>query len=174
MPCPAEGHRGFLLSRGEFTTIDFPGANLTQPWKINSRGDIVGVYFDTSGQVHGFLLSRGVFSTIDVPGAAGTAAFGINPRGDIVGSYCAAPSCGVSIVNHHGLLLSEGEFASFDFPGAQFTRAFAINSHGDIAGTFRDPSRRNHGFLISRGEDDEEDDDEDNGHRVSKESQFER
>jgi uncharacterized membrane protein len=48
---------GFLLSRGRFTTIDFPGALVTNAFGINARGEIVGVYEDATG-VHGFLLSR--------------------------------------------------------------------------------------------------------------------
>ena len=48
---------GFLLSRGHFTTIDFPGATDTNAFAINARGDIVGVYDDATG-LHGFLLTR--------------------------------------------------------------------------------------------------------------------
>ena len=70
-----------------FTTIDVPGARFTIPVGINSSGDIVGLYGDTTG-VHGFLLSKhGVFSTIDFPKARDTRAFGINSSGDIVGIY---------------------------------------------------------------------------------------
>ena len=48
---------GFLLSRGVFTTIDFPGATVTQARGINPGGDIVGWYIDSSGKTHGFLRS---------------------------------------------------------------------------------------------------------------------
>jgi hypothetical protein len=48
---------GFLLSGGQFTTIDIPGATLTDAEKINPRGDIVGFYV-SAGLTHGFLLSR--------------------------------------------------------------------------------------------------------------------
>src|SRR5205807_685716 len=77
---------GFLLSKGKFTSIDFPGALFTAADGIgvNPRGDIVGDYVDSSGNGHGFLLSKGKFTSIDFPGALGTAAFGINPQGEIV------------------------------------------------------------------------------------------
>jgi hypothetical protein len=64
-----DSQRGFLLSRGEFTTtMDFP-ANITGPlshhvtgnFGINARGDIVGYYDDASVspvRAHGFLLKR--------------------------------------------------------------------------------------------------------------------
>ena len=85
LACGADdGHNhGFLLSGGEFTTIDFPGAVFTGAVGINPQGDIVGRYDATDGRQHGFLLSGGEFTTIDFPGATLTNAFGINPRGDI-------------------------------------------------------------------------------------------
>lgn len=64
-PCPATQLHAFLLSKGqgreagEFALFDFPGAIGTLATGINPRGDIVGIYFDTSGRRHGFLLSGG-------------------------------------------------------------------------------------------------------------------
>src|SRR5690242_11626626 len=56
---------GFLLDKGVFTNIDFPGATtFTEPIGINSRGQIAGIY-DSGGTQHGFLLDKGTFSTID-------------------------------------------------------------------------------------------------------------
>jgi len=60
----AKSTHGFLLSKGEFTTIDFPGADVvsTQARGINPRGDIVGFYVskDASGvsHTHGFVATR--------------------------------------------------------------------------------------------------------------------
>ncbi len=85
----------------KFTQIDVPGASFTQALAINPRGDIVGLYFDSSGNGHGFLLSKGAFTTIDLPGAVLTDANGINPRGDIVGDYIDSSG------NGHGFLLSK-------------------------------------------------------------------
>jgi hypothetical protein len=48
---------GFLLSRGEFIKIDFPGAVSTIAFGINPRGDIVGPYLDRGGKVHGYLTT---------------------------------------------------------------------------------------------------------------------
>jgi len=58
-PCSLENdsRHGFLLSNGEFTTIDFPGGHATAAFGINARGDIVGPYNDASGTGHGFLLN---------------------------------------------------------------------------------------------------------------------
>ena len=69
-----------------FTTIDVPSATGTIGSGINTRGEIVGYYFDTAGAVHGFLLSKGVLTAIDFPGATDTFAFKINSPGQIVGA----------------------------------------------------------------------------------------
>jgi len=52
------GNHGFVISGGEFRTIDIVGAMSTQAIGINTRGDIVGSYADPSGVAHGFLLSK--------------------------------------------------------------------------------------------------------------------
>src|SRR5437899_647800 len=55
---------GFLLRKGEFTTIDFPGEDVvsTQTRGINPQGDIVGLYVskDALGKLHthGFVATR--------------------------------------------------------------------------------------------------------------------
>ncbi len=58
---------GFLDTGGVFTTIDVPGSNYTSAMGINDAGQIVGVFFDSTGD-HGFLDTGGVFTTINVPG----------------------------------------------------------------------------------------------------------
>jgi uncharacterized membrane protein len=89
--------RAFSLAGGVFTTIDVPGATISEALGI-SRGRIVGDFTDVDGNVHGFLLEQGVFTTIDVPGAAATLPAGINRKGHIVGIY--TDSAG----NAHGFL----------------------------------------------------------------------
>ena len=54
--------------RGDgFATIDVPGAQGTEPHRINNRGQIVGLYSDSEGTMHGFLLDDDEFTTIDHP-----------------------------------------------------------------------------------------------------------
>jgi hypothetical protein len=81
---------GYLLSSGDFTSIDFPGATFAAALGINPRGDIVGRYIDADGVTHGYLLRAERFTSIDFPGAIQTEIWGINPRGDIVGLYVDA------------------------------------------------------------------------------------
>lgn len=70
---------------GTYTTIDFPSANSTVAEGIDTAGDIVGYFVDSSNSVHGFLLSDGVYIQLDAPGANETTAMGINDNGQIVG-----------------------------------------------------------------------------------------
>ncbi|MGI8745570.1 MAG: hypothetical protein ACR2NN_23955 [Bryobacteraceae bacterium] len=139
----AGAQHGFLLSRGQFTKIDFPDATATVPWPINARGDIVGNYV-LAGVTHGFLLSGGQFSTIDFPGSTGTNLMGINPQGDLAVSYSSA---GVI----HGGLLSKGDFTSFDFPRATYTNTTGINARGDIVGRYT-VDGVTHGYVLSGGQ----------------------
>ena len=83
----APSHHGYLLAKGIFVTIDFPGPLSTDALGINGAGQIVGRYVDASGTFHGFLRDKGAFTTIDPPGSIFTQAIGINSRGEIVGDY---------------------------------------------------------------------------------------
>ncbi len=128
-----------------FSLIDFPSAAVTtRATGINSEGQIVGRYTDSSGRFHGFLLSQGVYTSIDVPGALFTIPHGINNEGQIVGRYGDASGT-------HGFLLSGGSFTTINFPGALATRPQQINSRGDIVGTQIDAAGRWHAFLLSGG-----------------------
>ena len=86
-PPTDDGSHCYLLYRGRFTTIDFPGAIGTGCGANNAEGDIVGNYFDASDVSHAFLLRNGVFTSFDFPGASATYAEGINSEGTIIGSY---------------------------------------------------------------------------------------
>ena len=50
--------RGFILSHGEFTFIDFPGALGTDTDGINSPGDVVGGYDGTDHKHHAYVRTK--------------------------------------------------------------------------------------------------------------------
>lgn len=131
-----------------FTSIDYPGAVLTNAQGINPGGDIVGTYIDPSGNQHGFLLSNGNFSSIDFPGATVTFARGISPDGDIVGSYSAAVGTQPP-PTIHGFLLSQGNYSEVQFPGHLGTIAQRIMPNGDILGCLHDTDlmKTMYGFM---------------------------
>ena len=138
----------FLDNHGELTTIDFPGAIVTVPTRIDPNGQIVGFYIDSDGVQHGYLDEDGVFSTIDFPGAIATAAIGIKPGGQpIIGFY--VDSVGVE----HGFLDNQGVFTTLDVPfsGATGSQLIAINPRGQIVGVYLDSSGGIHGFLDDKG-----------------------
>src|SRR5262249_33643845 len=139
----AGGLHGFLLSAGNFATIDFPGAvGHTVAGDINERGQIVGNYQDGSGKLHSFRLSDGSFTTFDFPAAfSRTVPFGIAANGDIVGTY--NDNSGL----FHGFQLQQGSFTTIDFPGAVQTQAVRVNEAGQIVGFYNLAGQ--HGFLAT-------------------------
>jgi len=117
------------------TTFDYPGTgNQTEPQKINSRGDIVGVYLDSLGVSRGFVrFSNGTFSApiVDPNDTVGfTEGRGINNLRTVVGDYASSDG------NQHGFFLSGGTFTEYDVPGAPTTNVLGINDAGDFTGGF--------------------------------------
>ena len=78
--------KGYTIDDGVFTDFLVPGSTFTTAWDVDPRGDIVGVYRNTSG-FHGYVRTAAGYTTLDAPGASATRVFGINARGDVVGTY---------------------------------------------------------------------------------------
>jgi probable HAF family extracellular repeat protein len=78
---------GYLLDGNRLTTFGAPGAQITIPYDINDRGQIVGGSLTSLADTapSGFLRSGGWFIVINRPGAVATVLFGINDRGQIAG-----------------------------------------------------------------------------------------
>jgi probable HAF family extracellular repeat protein len=139
---------GFLLSGGQYTTLDDPNAGAgafqgTVAEGINARGQIVGVYTDASNVNHGFLLSGGQYTTLDVPNAFDTEAFGINSSGQIVGEYDGGA---------FGFLLSGGQYTTLSDTNGFFSFANGINASGTIVGAYLAPDFVVHGYVLSGGQ----------------------
>ena len=133
------GLHGFLYTGGSFTQIDVPGASQTLAYGINSAGQIVGNFFDSTGG-HGFLYNGSSFTQIDVPGAHTTGVTGINDAGQIVGGF-----------GDHSFLYTGGRFTQIDVPGAINTSASGINNVGQIVGFFSGDNTGDHSFLYTGG-----------------------
>ncbi len=146
------GERGPARSPYAFTTIDFPGASITQAYGINAAGDIVGTYRNAAprDENHGFVLRAGVLTAIDYPGSdtKSTIATAIDSVGDIVGTYAltnAPPG------NGHGFLLSRsGSWTSVDYPGDQLMSGpYRILDDGMMVGCFHygNPATSMYGYV---------------------------
>jgi hypothetical protein len=117
-------------------TFDFPGAGkLTEPQKINSRGDIVGAVIDAAtGVTRGFYRGRdGDFSLgFTEPNDTGgsTQGRGINDAREICGNYTNGSDGTI-----HGYFLAHRVFSGFDIPGTSSTLPLGINNAGDFSGS---------------------------------------
>lgn len=134
-----------------FSTIDFPGAVLTNAQGINASGDVVGFYTDTAGTTHGFVMSGGGFQSVDYPNARSTQLRGIGPSGDVVGTYQRQNESGA--VPIHGFVLTRhGNSQPLDYPGHQNTIAQRILPDGTILGCYHDANTMStmHGMVVSR------------------------
>jgi hypothetical protein len=155
-------YHGFVLSRGVFHQIDFPGSIDTQCHGINKQGHIVGRYHDfytpaaggTKDHEHGFLLSDDRFTSVDFPDSVTTDAGKITDSGDIVGDWSSNGNFYV-----HAYILHAGQFTSFDFPDSRLTASRKINSSGQMIGIYQSKllnggtssPGREHGFVLVNG-----------------------
>lgn len=127
-----------------FTTVDVPGAAITNVLGINTAGDMVGNYSArSSSPSHGFFYTGGTFTLFDYPGADSTIAHGINDSGMISG--CAGFGGGTSEV---GFLYDGVTFTKVLYPGKIATAVIGINNAGDLAGGAGTTLDVNHGFEL--------------------------
>jgi len=137
--------KGFLLHRGKFSTVLFPGHQGSIPQRITPTGDIYGCYHDQDlmGSMFGFTRTpSGTFAATDVPASMNN---GATPDGStVVGLYSDLKMMPPPT---HAYVIQNGTFQSFDVPGSKFTAAWDINPGGNIVGEFRDLTGVFHGFL---------------------------
>jgi hypothetical protein len=112
--------------------FDVPGTgNQTRPQKINSMGDIGGLFVDTSGASFGFVrLSNGHFSPpIADPNATTnfTEGRGINDSRLVCGDYLDANGA------FEGFFFQNNTFTNYD-PFPTFTIVLGVNNVGIFAG----------------------------------------
>jgi probable HAF family extracellular repeat protein len=146
---------GFVYASGKFTAIIYPKATGTQANGINDKGDVVGLYLDSSGNSHGFLYTHATkkYAAINVKGAAETVAYGINNLGDIAlytgtSASGGVVSCPCTAYVRKGTILKKLTVPKAGTTGAV---SHAINNKGDIDGTYYDSSGNRHGWLLHAG-----------------------
>ena len=144
--------RAFLRDRsGNFTPIDFPGAENTFAIKISPGGQVVGCYHHQNqdfavsggGTMHGYVYHDGNYESFPVPG---TMHNGITRNGRIiVGVWYPTPS------EFHAYKVENGVYSLLNLPDyAVLSDARDVNRSGEIVGFFVDRSNTNHGFLLNK------------------------
>jgi hypothetical protein len=137
--------KGFLLHRGTFSTVLFPGHEGSIPKGITPDGTIYGCYHDADFMATMFGFARtasGEFTSIDVPASMNN---GATPDGStIIGLYSDLTMMPPIT---HGYVIQQGNFQSFDVPGSTFTQPWDINPRGRIVGEFQDLTGAFHGFV---------------------------
>ena len=138
---------GFEYSKGKFTTIAFPKASGTQPTGINDKGEVVGLYLDSSALSHGFSKIGTKYTRIDVKGGSNTVAWGVTNKGQI--TVYTTNSAGT----FDSYLLTGKTFKKIDNPGAGSTGTIVHtpNNKGDIDGTYYDTAGTEKGWLLHAG-----------------------
>lgn len=166
---------GFLLSGGQFTTLDVPGAVSTTARGISPGGDIVGQYTapvsaapwgdpaycpaaGSTACIKGFLYSHGHFSTILFPGHPGAIPTRITPDGSIYGCLhdfdLMGSMYGAAWTRHGDFSLTAGGGQLSD-PGMSFSSSMDDGATPDgnvIVGLYTDMmTGHQHGFVERNG-----------------------
>jgi uncharacterized membrane protein len=146
----------FLFQGGVFTDVSPAGAvDFSELNGIDEQGDSVGDFVDADRFDRGFMRTAAGAVTVlpdPLPGVASNFPSGINSHGAIVGSYSNDPAFRFCT----GWVFHDGRYSTIDIPGAVCVFANGINDRGDIVGTWVDASRAGHGFLLTRGDDDDD------------------
>jgi probable HAF family extracellular repeat protein len=154
---------GFVVQRGELSTIDHPDATRvpaeptgqagTATLGTNDHGTILGVYEDRDGRViRHFLLDRtGRFHNIEpsrvLPPGQSDELVDINNRGDIVGFYNDAQGFTTTAF----LRTKTGRYVDIRYPGSQVTGLLKINDRRQAVGIYIDDTGL-HGLLWDNGD----------------------
>jgi hypothetical protein len=132
---------GFLLSKGRYSTIDFPGAIATEALAINNWPipAIAGNYTDAGGKVHGFVTAGGLFVPINAGFATNLSVTGINDFGQMAGVYDLGGPLGTAPT--FGFTGTAGFLTPLDYSNSVLTPATtstllnSLNNRNEIAGT---------------------------------------
>ncbi|PSH03240.1 MAG: hypothetical protein CXZ00_13395 [Acidobacteria bacterium] len=136
--------RGFLLSKGAVTTLQFPGAFSTTIVGVNNLTVVVGNYEPNTAQggVRSFTWSKGVFK--EFTQVSGATLAGINDFGDMIGTTGSGAF----------LYSGSGAFYSIAYPGATSTSVSGLtnrskNNTVSVVGNYWDSNNVGHGFYAT-------------------------
>jgi uncharacterized membrane protein len=137
-------------SAGNFSQIDFPGAENTFAIKISPRGQVVGCYHHQDkdwfvaggGTMHGYVYQNGSYESLPVPGSMHN---GITRDGRLIVGVVWPTSD-----EFHAYKVEDGFYQLLNLPSYVVSSdARDVNPSGEIVGYFVDSSNRTHGFLFN-------------------------
>jgi len=154
VPGDALRTRAYLRdASGNFTPIDFPGAENTFAIKVSPTGQVVGCYHHQNsdfavsggGTMHGYVYQNGAYQSFSV---SGTMHNGIAQHGRVIaGVWFPTPA------EFHAYKVEDEDYALLDLPSyVKWSDARDINRSGEIVGFFVDSANKTHGFLFRKGE----------------------
>lgn len=147
----ADGHtHGFIHHPdGHVDTIDMPGAQATQVYGINDRGQFIGLYDDAAGVTHAYANFGNGFENIDLPGGQITVPLSINDSGQIAGEFVVTPdTAGYGFIRQ-----ADGRVSLHSAPDAppEQTLYISINNRRQVLGTWFDADANPHNFVRRHG-----------------------
>jgi hypothetical protein len=148
-PTASTGNQGWTFDSktNSYSFFDVPGADKSQGGTIvngiNNAGVVVGLFYDSQGNLHGFTKNGPTYQTIDLPGAEFTAPQGINNQGDVSGVYQDANQ-----IRHGFVLMRNGKLFTIDVPGVSNTALFGVSDNGNVAGYYKTADGVDHGFHV--------------------------
>lgn len=138
-------NHGFLLTAGQYMSIDPPGSLFTEARGIGANGNIVGDYIASDGNFHGFFLGPEGFKDISVAGHLNTIPVKINSEGVIVGCFHDTDTMGTM----HGFVRDEDSLTAYPTPASMHN---GVNPRGDVGGFHTDLlTMQTHGYILSEG-----------------------
>jgi probable HAF family extracellular repeat protein len=120
----------FIWERGKMTDLGTFGGNITVPFAINNRGEVVGQGNLPGDQAaHGFLWSHNQLTDLNLGGIIAAANW-ISDSGEVVG-FSNLPGDQV----YHAFTWSRQQITDLGtLPGHQCSKAFGVNSHRQVVG----------------------------------------
>src|SRR5262249_4366579 len=140
---------GFVDIGGVITTFNNPLANPDMgSWlsSINNSGQMVGGFFDETGDRHGFIYDNGVITPLENPFGHNTEPTNINNLGQIVGQYMDSQGANHGFLATPAVTVAAGASFTISSPSADYV-TFAGNT-----GTLQlDQSQSFHGTVTGFG-----------------------
>jgi hypothetical protein len=159
---PGVGQRAYVLSHGEYRTLDGPAGYHTSAFGIAANGVISGSYHTGMGKWQPAIWEKGVFTPLtgltEELGADMAEGFGINIHGQVVGHFTVAGDFfpGTSTLKMYGFVYTKGQpTVTLNYPGSGIMScAMAIGTGGDVVGHYTDIATAAvgvSGFLWQKG-----------------------